>query len=59
MTAGPAIGKGGILIRPDPVETVEKAIHWIGLHLVGLVVGFLILLRVESKNFQFDEHGLF
>jgi hypothetical protein len=56
MAAGPAIRKGGILLRPDPVETVEKAIQRISLHLVGPVVGLLILLRIESKNFQFDEH---
>jgi hypothetical protein len=58
MAARPAIGKGGILLRPDPVEAIEKPIERISLHLVGLVVGFFILLGIESKNFQFDEHQL-
>jgi hypothetical protein len=58
MAAGPAIRKGGILLRPDPVETVEKAIQRIRLHVVAPVVGFLILLRIKSKNFKFDEHQL-
>jgi hypothetical protein len=56
VTTGPSVRERRILFPSDPVEAIEKPIHGIGLDLIGLVVRLLILVRIETKYFQFDIH---
>jgi hypothetical protein len=56
MSAGAAEGKCAIKIALDVLQHIQDAISRLSLQLVGLVVGFLVLLRIEAEDLDFDFH---
>jgi hypothetical protein len=56
VTTRPPVRERWILFPSDSVETIEKPVHGIGFHFIGLVARLLILLRIKTKYLQFDIH---
>ena len=56
MAARPSVRERWVLLPSNSVETIEKSIHRIRLDFIGLVVRLFVVVRIKTKNFQFDEH---